>query len=220
MTTSSHRRIFALLLGAAVCGGGAQAAAQGHSHGGHSHAAAPADGVQRPWTAADVHFMTHMIGHHAQAVEMSRLAPTRGANPAVRRLAERIINAQVDEIATMQQWLRDRKQPVPEARASATMTMTMNGVEHQMKMPGMLTDAQMKQLDEARGEEFDRLFLTFMIQHHRGAVAMVEELFGTDGAGQDETVFRFATDVNVDQVTEIARMQRMLVAMLFEGGTP
>jgi hypothetical protein len=95
--------------------------------------------------------MTHMIGHHAQAIEMSRLAPTHGANPAVRRLAERIINAQEDEIATMQQWLRDRKQPVPEARASATMTMTTNGVEHQMKMPGMLSDAQMKQLDEARG---------------------------------------------------------------------
>lgn len=219
MTTSSPKKILALLLGAVICGGTAQAAAQGHSHGGHTHGAAPADSVRRPWTAADVHFMTHMIGHHAQAVDMSRLAPTHGANPAVRRLAERIINAQQDEIATMQQWLRDRKQPVPEARASATMRMTTNGVEHEMKMPGMLTDAQMKQLGEARGPDFDRLFLTFMIQHHRGAVAMVEELFGTDGAGQDETVFRFATDVNVDQVTEIARMQQMLVALLFEGGT-
>jgi uncharacterized protein (DUF305 family) len=221
MTTSSFGRTFALLLGAVICGGATHAAAQGHSHGGHSHAAAaPADSVQRPWTPADVHFMSHMIGHHAQAVDMARLAPTHGANPAVRRLAERIINAQQDEIATMQQWLRDRKQPVPEARASATMTMTTNGVEHQMQMPGMLTDAQMKQLDEARGPEFDRLFLTFMIQHHRGAVAMVEELFGTRGAGQDETVFRFATDVNVDQVTEIARMKQMLIAILFEGDTP
>lgn len=220
MTTSSPRRTLALLLGAVLCGA-AQAAAQGHSHGGqHSHAAVPADSVHRPWTAADVHFMSHMIGHHAQAIEMSRLAPTHGANPTVRRLAERIINAQQDEIATMQQWLRDRKQPVPEARASATMTMTTNGVEHQMKMPGMLSDAQMKQLGEARGPEFDRLFLTFMIQHHRGAVAMVEELFGTHGAGQDETVFKFASDVNVDQITEIARMQQMLVAILFEGGTP
>jgi uncharacterized protein (DUF305 family) len=219
MTTST--RTLALAMAAAVLCGAPRAAAQ-HSHGGHTHtpAQARADSVQRPWTAADVHFMTHMIGHHAQAIDMSRLAPTHGANPAVRRLAERIINAQQDEIATMQQWLRDRKQPVPEARASATMTMRMNGVEHQMKMPGMLTDAQMKQLDEARGPEFDRLFLTFMIQHHRGAVAMVEELFATDGAGQDETVFRFATDVNVDQVTEIARMRQMLVAILFEGGTP
>ncbi|HEX8211457.1 MAG TPA: DUF305 domain-containing protein [Longimicrobium sp.] len=221
MTTSSPRRTLALLLGAVICGGAAQAEAQGHSHGGqHTHAAVPADSVHRPWTAADVHFMSHMIGHHAQAIEMARLAPTHGANPTVRRLAERIINAQQDEIATMQQWLRDRKQPVPEARASATMTMTTNGVEHQMKMPGMLSDAQMKQLDEARGPEFDRLFLTFMIQHHRGAVAMVEELFGTHGAGQDETVFKFASDVNVDQITEIARMQQMLIAILFEGGTP
>ncbi len=82
-------------------------------------------------------------------------------------------------------------------------------------MPGMLTDAQLRQLEQARGAEFDRLFLRYMIQHHRGAVAMVRELFDTHGAGQDETVFRFATDVNVDQTTEIARMQRMLADLLF-----
>ena len=87
----------------------------------------------------------------------------------------------------------------------------MNGVEHDMLMPGMLTEAQMKQLDQARGPEFDRLFLTFMIQHHRGAVSMVKELFDSYGAGQDETVFKFASDVNVDQSTEIARMEKMLV---------
>ena len=80
-------------------------------------------------------------------------------------------------------------------------------------MPGMLTEAQMKQLAESRGPEFDRLFLTFMIQHHRGAVSMVEELFGSQGAAQDEAVFKFASDVNVDQTTEIARMQRMLLAL-------
>jgi uncharacterized protein (DUF305 family) len=74
----------------------------------------------------------------------------------------------------------------------------------------MLTGAQMKQLEEARGPEFDRLFLTFMIQHHRGAVSMVKELFGTPGAAQDDTVFKFASDANVDQTTEIARMERML----------
>jgi uncharacterized protein (DUF305 family) len=88
-----------------------------------------------------------------------------------------------------------------------------------MKMPGMLSDAQMKKLDEARGPEFDRLFLTFMIQHHRGAVAMVQQLFGSYGAGQDETVFKFATDVNVDQNTEIARMQRMLFDLELERRT-
>ncbi len=80
-------------------------------------------------------------------------------------------------------------------------------------MPGMLTPAQMSQLEAARGPEFDRLFLTFMIQHHRGAVAMVKQLFGTPGAAQDETVFKFANDVNVDQTTEIARMERMLAAL-------
>ena len=83
-----------------------------------------------------------------------------------------------------------------------------------MLMPGMLSDAQMKQLDQARGSEFDRLFLTFMIQHHRGAVAMVETLFSSYGAGQDELVFKFASDVNIDQATEIARMEQMLVALI------
>jgi uncharacterized protein (DUF305 family) len=89
-----------------------------------------------------------------------------------------------------------------------------------MLMPGMLTAAQMKHLDEARGPEFDRLFLTFMIQHHRGAVSMVQQLFGSYGAAQDETVFKFANDVNVDQTTEIARMERMLAAQIFGAGSP
>ena len=91
--------------------------------------------------------------------------------------------------------------------------LMMNGVEHVMLMPGMLTEAQMKQLDQARGAEFDRLFLTFMIQHHLGAVSMVKDLFGSYGAGQDETVFKFASDVNADQSTEIDRMEKMLLAV-------
>jgi uncharacterized protein (DUF305 family) len=80
-----------------------------------------------------------------------------------------------------------------------------------MLMPGMLSDEQMKQLDQARGPEFDRLFLRFMIQHHQGAITMVDELFASPGAGQDEFVFKFASDVNADQSTEIARMQKMLI---------
>jgi len=166
----------------------------------------------RTVSAADVHFMTGMIGHHAQALVMAGWAPTHGANPAVRVLCERIINEQKDEIATMQQWLRDRGQPVPEAKPGP-MKMMMGGMEHEMLMPGMLTDAQMKQLDEARGTEFDRLFLTFMIQHHSGAVSMVKELFETYGAAQEQSVFKLASDVQVDQSTEIARMQRMLAAL-------
>ena len=170
------------------------------------------DSARRPYTAADVHFMTGMIGHHAQAILMAGWAPTHGASPSVRVLCERIINAQRDEIATMQQWLRDRQQPVPDANPMG-MKMKMDGMEHTMLMPGMLTEEQLKQLDAARGREFDRLFLTFMIQHHKGAVQMVKELFDSYGAAQDDLVFKFASDVNVDQTTEIARMERMLVAI-------
>lgn len=175
-------------------------------------AQARADSVRQPYTAADVSFMSRMIGHHAQAIVISRWAPTHGAGASVRILAERIINGQQDEIATMQQWLRDRRQAVPDAQATG-MKMMMHGVEHEMLMPGMLTDTQMKQLDAARGPEFDWLFLTLMIQHHRGAVTMVDELFGTYGAAQDETVFKLASDVNVDQITEIERMETMLAAL-------
>ncbi len=175
-------------------------------------AQARADSVRHPYTEADIRFMSGMIGHHAQAIVMAHMAPTHGASPAILRLAERIINAQQDEIGTMQRWLGDRQKPVPEATPGG-MKHIMNGVEHLMLMPGMLTEAQLKQLDQARGAEFDRLFLLFMIQHHRGAVSMVKELFDSYGAGQDETVFKFASDVNVDQSTEIARMEKMLVSL-------
>jgi uncharacterized protein (DUF305 family) len=177
-----------------------------------SIAKARADSLRHPYTEADVYFMSGMIHHHAQAIVMAGWAPTHGASSQVRTLCARIINAQQDEIVTMQRWLRDRQQPVPEATATGMM-MNMGGMEHEMLMPGMLSDAQMQQLDQARGTEFDRLFLTFMIQHHRGAITMVDQLFGSYGAGQDETVFKFASDVNVDQSTEIVRMQQMLAAV-------
>jgi uncharacterized protein (DUF305 family) len=179
-------------------------------------ARARADSARHRYTDADVEFMSGMIHHHAQAIVMSGWAPSHQAGPSVRILAERIINAQQDEIVTMQQWLRDRGRPVPDATPTG-MKMVMNGEEHVMLMPGMLTEAQMTQLDQARGPEFDRLFLTFMIQHHRGAVSMVKDLFGSQGAAEDETVFKFASDVNVDQTTEIARMERMLTALALEG---
>jgi uncharacterized protein (DUF305 family) len=170
------------------------------------------DSAQYPYTAADIHFVSGMIGHHAQAIAMSRMAPTHGAIAEVLRLAERIINAQQDEIAIMQEWLRERRQPVPEAKPGP-MKMVMNGHEHEMLMPGMLTEQQMKQLDAARGAAFDELFLTFMIQHHRGAVGMVKDLLASSGAAQDRTVFKLASDVNVDQSTEITRMERMLITV-------
>jgi uncharacterized protein (DUF305 family) len=173
-------------------------------------ARARADSVRHPYIAADLQFMSHMIGHHAQAIVMSGWAPTHGASPSVRTLAERIINAQQDEIATMQRWLGDRGQPVLQVGDTG---MTMSHGEHAMLMPGMLTPDQMTQLDQAKGGDFDRQFLTFMIQHHRGAVSMVQDLFGTPGAARDETVFKFANDVSVDQSTEIARMETMLAAL-------
>jgi uncharacterized protein (DUF305 family) len=166
-----------------------------------------------PFTPADIHFITGMIGHHAQAIVMAGWAPSHGASPSVRTLCERIINAQTDEITLMQNWLKDRHQPVPDPKA-APMKMVMDGVEQEMLMPGMLTEAQMKQLDAARGQEFDRLFLRLMIQHHQGALTMVKELFATSGAGQDEGVFKFASDVGADQSTEIDRMQKMLITLL------
>ncbi len=176
-------------------------------------AAARADSIRRPYTAADIHFMTAMIGHHSQAIAVARWAPTHGASPSVLRLAERIVNGQQDEISIMKQWLVDRQQPVPDPGAT-TMRMTMNGMTHDMAMPGMLTESQLAELNAARSAEFDRLFLKLMIQHHRGAVSMVTDLFGSHGAGQDETVFKFASDVNVDQVTEINRMEKMLASLV------
>jgi uncharacterized protein (DUF305 family) len=155
-----------------------------------------------------------MIGHHEQAIAMSRLASANGASTSIRTLAERIINAQQDEIALMQRWLRDRGLPVPEPRAADT-AMHHDGGTHET-MPGMLTGAQMQQLDAARSAQFDRLFLTFMIQHHNGAIAMVDELIRSPGAAQDRSVFKLASDVNVDQSTEVARMSKMLAALILE----
>jgi uncharacterized protein (DUF305 family) len=175
--------------------------------------------AQHAYTAADIHFIGGMIGHHAQAIVMAQWAPSHGASSSIQTLAGRIINAQRDEIAAMEKWLVDRRQPVPRATAHGVM-MKMNGVEHEMTMPGMLTEAQLKQLDQARGKEFDRLFLIFMIQHHRGAVTMVQELFDTQGAAQDISVYKLASDVFADQTTEIERMQKMLASTIFETDVP
>ena len=175
-------------------------------------ARARADSVRLPYTKADIDFMSGMISHHAQAIKMASWAPTHGASPALVRFAERVVVGQADEITLMQSWLRDRLQPVPEADP-AGMKMKMGDMEHVMLMPGMLSEEQMKQLDAARGTEFERLFLTFMIQHHRGAIDMVRQLFASTGAGQDETVFKFANDVQIDQSEEIQRMQLMLLEL-------
>ena len=121
--------------------------------------------------------MSGMIPHHAQAVLIAGWAPSHGARPDLAILCERIVVAQRDEIATMQNWLRDRGQRVPEATATR-MRMSMNGMAHDMLMPGMLSDEQLAELDKARGAAFDRLFLTAMIKHHQGAITMVDQLMG------------------------------------------
>jgi uncharacterized protein (DUF305 family) len=163
-------------------------------------------------TAADANFMRGMIHHHAQAVLLAKWAPTHGAGAVLQRLAERIVVAQQDEIALMQNWLEEKGEPVPEP-TPGPMRMTMpDGTQHDMLMAGMLTGAEHEQLDAARGQEFDRLFLTFMIRHHEGALEMVEELFASQGAGQDEDTFRLASDVFADQTTEIRVMKEMLAA--------
>jgi len=168
---------------------------------------APADSGRPAYTAPDVHFMAGMIVHHAQAVLIAGWAPAHGAGPALRALCERIVVGQRDEIAVMQRWLRERHEVVPDADPRG---QTMPGIDHPMLMPGMLTSAQLAQLDSARGPEFDRLFLTFMIQHHRGALTMVRELVDTPGAARDGPLFQIASDVSADQTTEIDRMTRML----------
>jgi uncharacterized protein (DUF305 family) len=186
---------------------------------------AAADHGHPPYTAADVHFMQGMIHHHAQAVVMAGWAPTHGASEDVRVLCERIGVAPTDEIAFMQRWLRERGESAPDPLGhgmaghdmaghdmSTGSASSMAGMAMSDLMPGMLTPEQMKELDAARGPEFDRLFLTFMIQHHQGALTMVDQLFASPGAGQDGYVFRFASDVTADQSTEIDRMNRMLDA--------
>jgi uncharacterized protein (DUF305 family) len=188
-----------VLAAAAVCAGApARLAAQGAA----------------PYTAADVHFMSGMILHHAQAVLMAGWAPTHGASAAVLALCERIVVGQRDEIVLMRRWLDDRHEPVPAADSSDVADMMMPGMDSSMLMPGMLTAAELARLDQARGREFDRLFLQRMIRHHQGAITMVNQLFASRGAGEEESVFRFAANVFADQTTEIERMQRMLADFL------
>lgn len=175
-------------------------------------ARARADSARMQVHDADVEFMQGMIHHHAQALVMSLMAPDAGASPSVLTLTRRILNAQRDEIALMQRWLRERDRRVPEVTENGEMP-GMEGSMMHMHMPGMLSPAQLDELSKARGSDYDRLFLTYMIQHHEGAVTMVHDLFAIDGAAQDDAIFKIASDIQVDQRTEIARMQRMLDAL-------
>jgi len=161
-----------------------------------------------PASPADVQFMQGMIMHHAQAVEMTALIESHTENKDVRSLGARISRSQSDEIKFMKRWLAVRGQSISEAMPDMP-EMNMSH-ESMALMPGMLTPEQMEALRKARGQEFDHLFLTGMIQHHGGALTMVKDLFDTAGAGQDAELFNFATDVDSGQRAEIRIMQSML----------
>lgn len=163
--------------------------------------AAATDLSKVQFTAADVKFMQGMIGHHAQAVEMVALIPSRTQNQYMKMLGQRIDVSQEDEMKMMRGWLQARGQEIPGPHAHH---------EPGGMMPGMLTNDEMAALAAAKGVEFDRLFLLGMIKHHMGAITMVDELFKTPGAGQDGEIFAFASDVDSDQRMEIDRMGAML----------
>jgi uncharacterized protein (DUF305 family) len=203
-----------LLAGAATALGQSAPIVQPGAPGMSGKVLSPATAAAKPRTpaAADIEFMQGMIHHHSQAVDMTDLMPARTHNKKLLALGKRISISQTDEIRFMRQWLAERNQAAP-----------MNHKGHDMKampgmmdmasmplMPGMLSAEQMKALAKASGPAFDRLFLTGMIQHHTGALIMVEDLFDTAGAGQDNVLFDFATDIDNTQRAEIQIMQGML----------
>jgi uncharacterized protein (DUF305 family) len=161
-----------------------------------------------PASPADVQFMQGMIVHHAQAVEMTALMESHTENKDLRTLGARISRSQSDEIKFMKRWLAFREHSISQAMPDMSHSHMAHG--SMTLMPGMLTPEQMDALRKAKGDEFDRLFLTGMIQHHGGALTMVKDLFDTAGAGQDAELFNFAADVDSGQRAEIRVMQRML----------
>jgi uncharacterized protein (DUF305 family) len=184
------------------CAGGAAGAAGG----------APQLPPTPPPAPAAVDFVTGMIHHHGQAIVMANLAAPNAASQTIQTLSQRIIISQTDEIQLMQMWLRDHGLPAPEPDPRG-MRMEMGGMEHHMLMPGMISEEQIQQLRRARGAEFDRLMLTFMIEHHQGAIQMVDTLFNSYGGTSDDNIYKLASDIYADQLAEIDRMSRMLEAM-------
>ena len=162
--------------------------------------------IEQPaYTEADVRFVQGMIHHHAQALRMTALVPQRSSSEALKLMARRMDASQEAEIEQLRTWLLDRDEDAPEFHR-------VHGHAHgrgQRPMPGMLSEAELKRLERAQGEPFDRLFLQFMIRHHRGAIQMVEELYASDG-GLEPAVDALARNIDSDQLIEIGRMQAML----------
>jgi uncharacterized protein (DUF305 family) len=158
------------------------------------------------YSPADVRFLQDMIPHHQQALQMAALAADRTNRPELIDLAGRISTSQADETAFMTEWLRSRGEPVPEPTAHEAM--------HTGRMAaGMATPEQLKELAQADGVAFDRLFLELMIAHHEGAIRMVEDLLEQPGSAYDPVLFEFTTDVTNDQTAEIERMHSLLVGL-------
>lgn len=189
-----------ILLGALVVPGAAGCAAAGGAHGSRPAVTAPQAAAVPD---AGVRFMHDMIVHHAQALELTALVPSRTTRAELHRLAERIEASQTDEMALMRRWLEARAAPVPAAHAHH---------EHASPMPGMLSAAEIAALARARGGAFERHFLEAMIRHHEGALTMVAGLFETGAANADVELFQFASGVDADQRAEIARMRRLLAS--------
>ena len=197
----------AATLGLAGCSGGHSGHGEGHG-GGHidahdehaHHDMAGLEATAGPgFTVDDAMFMQMMMGHHAQAVTMASLVPDRSADEAVGRLALKIRIAQDDEIALMRRWLEERGQAVPTAEQMGAM-----------QMPGMIARAQLEQLEGLQGRAFDVLFLELMIEHHLGALSMVDALFAAPGSLQDSELFQFVSDVGTEQLDEIGVMESLL----------
>jgi uncharacterized protein (DUF305 family) len=205
--TAPFQLLFAAVLFSACFGarGGNQAdssaAAAQTDHSAHTIPGLPAPVIPpgAMYSAEDVHFMQGMIPHHGQAVAMTALAVKRNASPVLIRLAQKMDLSQRAEIELMQRWLKERNQAIPDSNAHL-----------HVQMPGMLTADQFKELEAASGKDFDKLFLTLMIQHHEGALKMVEDLFASPTAAQEPAVYQLATDIKVDQTAEIERMQELL----------
>ncbi len=175
----------------------------------------PVASVTPAVTPADIRFMQEMLGHHAQALEMTALIATRTRRVDLQTLAERITNSQTDEMALMRRWLARQGATVPETHVMSAHDMSatagMSDADAMPLMPGMLTPPQMAALRAAKGAAFDRLFLRGMIQHHTGALTMVAALLDTAGAAQESGINRFVIDVDADQRAEISRMRRISV---------
>jgi uncharacterized protein (DUF305 family) len=210
---STMNTLFARLgvaMAAAILGGTAVAGDQGAASQTLPDPKPRPELVAYAYTKADVEFMQGMIPHHAQAVKMCAMAPTHAGRSEVKLMCERMLISQRDEIRMMRIWLLDRGQYVPPPDATHHKMTMPGGMTHDMLMPGMLSDAEMAALDKARGDAWDRLFLTGMIKHHQGAIKMVDELMAAPGAAQGDDIYAFASDIFADQTAEIERMQKLL----------